>query len=287
MLWLFYALTCAFSWATVDALSKRGLARENELVVAWARVGYAVPFLLLTWPYINVPPLDNTFWLATAIAVPCDIAALLLYVRALKISPMSLTIPFLALTPICVLLTSFLILGEVPSNLGLSSILLIVIGIYMLNVHTTKRGLLQPIRAIANERGSLLMIAVAMIYSISSTMGKLAITHSEPVFFGLFYYIILSIAFSLVVLPKLGRCSRQIFSRPKLFLAIGFFNALMILTHFLAMDLTQVAYMIAVKRTNILFSVLYGYFLFGEQNIAERALGSGLMLLGVLLIAFA
>jgi drug/metabolite transporter (DMT)-like permease len=287
MLWLFYALICAFSWATVDALSKRGLAGENELVVAWVRVGYAVPFLLLTWPYIEVPPLDTTFWLATAVALPCDIIALLLYIRALKISPMSLTIPFLALTPIFVPLTSFLILGEAPSNLGLTSILLIVAGIYLLNVHTSKQGLWQPLRAIAHERGSLLMIAVALIYSLSSTMGKLAITHSEPVFFGLFYFTLLGIAFSLVVFPRLGRNSRQIFSQPKLFLAIGFFNALMILTHFLAMDLTQVAYMIAVKRTNILFSVVYGYFMFGEQNIGERALGSVLMLLGVLLIAFA
>lgn len=139
---------------------------------------------------------------------------------------------------------------------------------------------------IAHEPGSLLMIAVAFIYSISSSLGKLAIAHSEPVFFGLFYFTVLGLVFLIILLIKLGRASRQIFSRPKLFLSIGLFNALMILTHFLALDLTKVAYMIAVKRTNLLFGVLYGYLLFGEQNIGERILGSGVMLLGVLLVVF-
>jgi drug/metabolite transporter (DMT)-like permease len=286
MLWLFYALACALSWATADALCKRGLREEDELVVAWVRVGYAAPFLLLIWPCVKLPRLDATFWQATALAIPCDIVGLLLYMRALKISPMSLTVPFLALTPVFVLLTSFLVLGELPSYLGLTGILLIALGAYLLNVHASRRGLWQPLLAIASERGSILMIAVALIYSVSSTLGKLAIQHSEPVFFGVFYFTILALVFLVILLFRLGRTSNQIFSRPKLFLGIGFFNALMIMTHFLALDLTKVAYMIAVKRTNLLFGVLYGWMLFGEQNIGERLLGSGIMLLGVLLVAF-
>lgn len=110
-------------------------------------MGYAVPFLLLTWPYIKLPQLDATFWQATAFAIPCDIVALLLYMRALKVSPMSLTVPFLALTPVFMLFTSFLLLGELPSSLGLTGILLIAAGAYLLNVHTSKRGLWQPLRA--------------------------------------------------------------------------------------------------------------------------------------------
>jgi drug/metabolite transporter (DMT)-like permease len=285
MLWLLYALISGLSWATTDALCKQGLVKENELVLAWVRVGYAVPFFLLIWPYVDIPQLDGTFWWVMAILIPCDIVGLLLYVRALKISPMSLTIPFLALTPVFVILTSFLILGELPSRLGLAGILLIVVGAYMLNIHTSKHGIWGPLRAIAHERGSLLMIMVAFIYSFSSTLGKLAMLHSEPVFFSMFYFTAVALVFLIILLVKLGRSSKEIFLNPKLFLSIGFFNALMILTHFLALDLTKVAYMIAVKRTHLLFGVLYGWILFGEKNIGERMLGSGLMLLGILLMA--
>ncbi len=286
MLWLFYALICGFSWATTDVLCKKGLAKENELVVAWVRVGYTLPFLLFTWPYIKIPPLDAVFWLAIVIAIPLNILGLMLYVRALKLSPLSLTIPFLALTPIFVMGVSFLVLREIPSKLGLISILLIVAGIYLLNVHTGKQGIWQPLRAVIQERGSLLMIVVAFLYSITSTMAKLALNHSEPLFFSLFYFTALSLVFLIVLGVKLGRETRQIFLRPKLFFGIGLSNAVMIITHFQAMDLTKVAYMIAVKRSNLLFGILYGWILFGEQNIGERALGSIIMLLGVFLIAF-
>lgn len=286
MLWLFYALICGFSWATTDALCKKGVAEENELVIAWVRVGYAIPFLLFTWPYIKIPVLDSVFWLAIAIAIPLNILGLILYVRALKLSPLSLTIPFLALTPVFVLGVSFLILREIPSKLGLISILLIVAGIYLLNVHTGKQGIWQPLRAVTQERGSLLMIAVAFLYSITSTLAKLALNHSEPLFFSLFYFTVLALVFLVVLGIRLGRETKQIFSRPKLFLAIGLSNAIMVITHFHAMDLTKVAYMIAVKRSNLLFGVLYGWILFGEQNIGERTLGSIVILLGVALLAF-
>jgi drug/metabolite transporter (DMT)-like permease len=286
MVWLSYALICAFSWATTDALCKKGLTENTELVVAWIRVTYAIPFLLLTWPYIKIPPLDTSFWIATATVIPCDIVGLLLYMRALKISPMSLTVPFLALTPVFVLLTSFIVLGELPSLLGSAGILLIVAGAYILNLNTGIKGVWGPFRAIRHERGSVLMIIVALIYSISSTMGKLAIMHSGPLFFGLFCFTILGVFFSILLGIRQKQAVKHIFLRPKLYLSIGFFNALMIISHFLALNLAKVAYMIAVKRTNILFGVLYGWIIFGEQRISQRLLGSGLMLSGVILIAF-
>jgi uncharacterized membrane protein len=45
-----------------------------------------------------------------------------------------------------------------------------------------------------------------------------------------------------------------------------------------------VAYVIAIKRTNGMMSVLFGHFFFKEKNIKEKLLGSAIMLAGVLLI---
>jgi uncharacterized membrane protein len=76
----------------------------------------------------------------------------------------------------------------------------------------------------------------------------------------------------------------QVFTRPLIFLMIGLSSALMIIFHFLAISLTEVAYMISVKRTSLIFSVLYGKLLFNEEAISDRLLGSSVMLIGVLLI---
>lgn len=44
------------------------------------------------------------------------------------------------------------------------------------------------------------------------------------------------------------------------------------------------AYVIAVKRTSVLFAVLFGRMLFGEPSSETRLLGAAVMLAGLLLI---
>jgi len=52
----------------------------------------------------------------------------------------------------------------------------------------------------------------------------------------------------------------------------------------IAISLTQVAYMISVKRLSLLMGVLYGYILFKETNIKERFAGTLLMIIGFAMI---
>ncbi len=282
MLWFPIALATAFSLSTADALSKKALRFADESVIVWVREAYALPFLFLFLLFIPVPELDGTFWVTVALLLPLEVTALVLYVKAIKLSPLSLSIPFMALSPVFIILTAFFVLGELPDLYGLAGIFLIAAGAYMLNASAYRTGLLGPLRAIWREPGAVLMIVVAFIYSITSTLGKVAVLHSSPTFFGFFYPFILTIVLTVMLLFKggLGRC----FSNPIPFLAIGFFTALMIMTHFIALSLTDVAYMISVKRTSLIFSVLYGHFLFGEERLRERLLGSSIMLLGVVFI---
>lgn len=282
MPWTFYALLTAFSLATSDALSKRAMAREDEYVIAWVRDGYALPFLILLFFFIPIPHLNRTFWITLIFLLPMEIMALLLYARAIKLSPLSLTIPFMALSPVFIILTGFIFLGEVPDLPGFLGIVFITIGAYILNIRARDEGILGPIKAIGREKGSVLMIIVALIYSITSTLGKVAVQHSSPIFFGAFYPFTITFSFSIIlgfrgVLPR-------VVTRPRTFIPIGFFTALMILSHFLAISMTEVAYMISVKRTSMIFSVIYGKIFFEEVNIGERLAGSLLMILGVILI---
>lgn len=280
--WVFYALITAFSLATADAISKKAMGRSNEYVIAWVREGYALPFLALAFFFIDIPSLDRTFYLSLLFMIPLEIVAIILYVKAIKLSPLSLTIPFLAISPVFIILIAFILLGELPDRSGLLGILLIVIGAYLLNIKTTKEDLLGPIKAIRRERGSIFMIIVALIYSVTATLGKVAVQHSGPVFFGIFYPFLLTLLLSVILWGK--GLLPEVLSRPKTFLAIGIFTAIMILTHFKAISMTDVAYMISVKRASLVFSVLYGRVLFGEKNIRERLTGSMLMIAGMVSI---
>jgi len=286
MSWFVYAFVCALSLATADALSKKALNNNTDpSIVAWIRTGYALPFIALVIPFIDVPELDSVFYVTTLIAVPLDIIALLLYMKAIKVSPLSLTLPFLSLTPVFLIGTSYIILGERPDLSGCIGIVLVVIGAYLLNVHTISKGLLEPFKAIAKEQGSVLMIIVAFVFSIGACIGKIAVQHSDPLFFSVVYSFLLSSLFFLAISFRTRHLFSKIVSRPVLFLLIGILIAIMIITHLNAVNLVEVAYMVSVKRLSILFGAIYGVVFFRETNIKERLLGATVMVSGIVMIA--
>jgi drug/metabolite transporter (DMT)-like permease len=260
------------------------LSSGDEYFVAWARLLFALPVFLASLFFIEIPQLNKDFWLATLIALPFEIVAMILYTKALKSSPISLTMPFLALTPLFLILASYLILGEKVSVSGGIGIILIASGSYTLNIHKMRHSLFEPLKAVFSEKGSVMMIAVALIYSITSSLGKMAITNSSPVFFGSFYFILMTILFTPIALSK--NKGKLVITRKDILplAAIGVTYSLMIIFHMLAMSLAKVAYMISVKRMSLLFSIIYGHFLFKEEKIAERTFGGILMFIGFVLI---
>ena len=285
MSWFVYAFVCALSLATADALSKKALDDNiDSSIVAWVRTGYTLPFMAFIIPFIEKPELDSIFYMAMFLAVPLDIIALLLYMKAIKVSPLSLTLPFLSLTPVFLIGTSYIILGERPDKSGFIGIVLVVIGAYLLNVHTISRGLLEPFKAIAKEQGSVLMIIVAFTFSIGACIGKIAVQHSSPIFFSVVYSFLLSLFLFLVISFRNKQFLSKVTSRPILFLLIGILITIMIITHVKAINLVEVAYMVSVKRLSILFGVIYGVVFFKETNIKERLLGATVMVSGIIMI---
>lgn len=285
MLWFVYSLLCAFCFATSDALSKKALDKNNEMTVSLVRWVYALPFLSLLILWTEWPGLDQTFWIALSFLVPLEITATLLYMRAIKLSPLSLTIPFLGLTPLFSILISFILLRELPDKSGLLGVILIVLGSYLLHIHLSHKGMIEPFKAIGKEKGSILMIIVAFIYSITSNLGKITISHSNPFFFAIFYSLIMSFfLFLLSLLKDKGLTQLNTILDYRLFLPIGFFYGLMVIFHNLAIVRIEVVYMISVKRVHLLFGVLYGRLLFKEEHIKERVWGSIIIILGMILI---
>ena len=286
MNWLPITLLCAFSLATSDALAKRALDRHNEYVIVWLRLVLAAPLLLATLCFIPMPRPAPEFYRAFLLALPLEAVASLLYIRALKLSPMSLTLPFLALTPVFLLVVPFLLLGERISPAGAGGVLLIATGTYVLNLGAAKKGLLEPLRAVLREKGVLYMVGVALIFSVTSTLGKQAVAASSPVFFAALYFPALALVLTPVALRQ-GRAEVRGMLRSGVLKAAlwpALFYAVMVLAHMTAISMTQVAYMISVKRLSLLLGVLYGHFLFGEEGAGRRVPGTVLMLGGVALI---
>jgi uncharacterized membrane protein len=80
---------------------------------------------------------------------------------------------------------------------------------------------------------------------------------------------------------------RALLSSPGLFFAIGAVEASSFLVQFFAMDMKEAAYVIAIKRLSLLFSVFVGWLFFNEKRLLSRLFGAAAMIAGAMLIAFA
>lgn len=288
--WLPLALISAVSLAAADTATKRGLVGAPATQLVMVRFGLTA-LLLLPLLVFQPPPMPPVrFWLWVGAALPLEVLAQVLYVLAIRDGPLALTLPYLAFTPMFTTLVGGLLLGETVTARGLAGILLVVAGAYGLNLEHARLGRprtwLAPLRAIGRNRGSCSMLGVAVIYGVTSVLGKGAMQYMPPLGFGALYFALVGL-FTLALFAVWQPSALHVLARPtRAHVLVAAFMGIMVITHFLALSWVETAYLISVKRTSILFGILMGAHFFAERHLA-RNLGAGiLMVAGVALIAF-
>lgn len=287
--WLPLALTCALALALADAATKRFLADYAAADLVMVRFGLTA-ILLLPMLWLEPPTMPTmAFWYWMGAALPLEVLAEVLYVLAIRDSPLSLTLPYLAFTPVLVTVSGYLLLGETVTAQGFAGILLVVMGAYLLNLEHARfwrpRTWFAPLVAIVRERGSRYMLGVAVIYGVTSVLGKGAMQSMPGPGFGAFYFAIVGLATMIVfAFWQPGSLQTLLRPRPAHLVVAGLMGA-MIITHFMALALVETAYMISVKRVSILIGILLGAVFFAERHLARNLVAGSMMVVGVALIA--
>lgn len=284
MLWIVFSFFTALFESLKDVFSKKGLKNIDEYIISWSLRFFALPFLVPLLFFIEIPSLGNKFWLALLIGGSLNVITTILYMRAIKHSDLSITIPMVTFTPLFLLLTSPLIVGEFPSFSGLIGILLIVAGSYTLNIKQRHEGYLAPFKALLKEKGPKLMLLVAFIWSITSNIDKIGIQNSSAIFWVIATDIFIALIMFPIIIHKSRTNMHHIRTSYKVLLPIGLFSAIASIFQMIAISLTLVAYVISIKRTSAIMSVLFGHLIFKEEGVKERLLGAIIMVIGVLFI---
>ena len=243
-------------------------------------LAFSLPLFTASLLFIDIPQLDRTFYIAFAVCLPLNAIPLFMYMKAIRISPLSLTVPYLAFTPVFIVGTGWLFLNEIPDGWGISGIAAVCVGSYVLNINPARRSFFAPFRAVFRETGSWMMLIVAMIYSVTSVLGKLAILHSSPMFFQMSFFFVLNI---LIILSFLvfRKIQPAVFAQHPVKGAVaGVLFFLHILFHGFGISMAKAAYMISVKRLSIVLGVIFGGMVFHEPNFRIRLLGALLMFAG-------
>ena len=286
-----YAILSALFESLRNVSGKMGLKDMDEYLVTWAFGFFALPFLVFPYIFITIPSLGNQYWIALLSDGTLNVIATILQLKAIKNSDLSLTIPLLSFTPLFLLIMSPLILGQYPTFLGIIGVILIVIGSYVLNIKrrilTTERrnsDYLDPFKAMVEKKGPKMMLIAAFLLSITSSIDKIGVLNSSPLFWAVSVHSFTSITLAPVLIHEFHNHKKFTGMDIRLLFAVGFFSALAIVTQFIAITTLLVPYVIAIKRTSAIMSVLFGYLIFKEKGIKGRLVGSAIMVLGVVLI---
>ena len=293
MIWSLFALTGAVAQAAYSTGVKVLLPRVSPHFLAGCTFLTASAVLLSISLLMGIPALSTGFCSAVAATVAINVLATILSYRAFSVSDLSLCVPMLAFTPVFLLLTSFLILGEIPSPAGILGIMLVTTGSYLLAGKRAPQhsSLLTPFSTLSRDAGIRLMLIVALLYSISVNYDKLVVETSDPLFGSGVVYGLLAASFLAIAgagriggknpLMEKGRLRGMGMLLP----AIGLVLAAEAISINLAYTLSIVPYVISIKRLSIFFAVLFGGYVLKEGGIRPRALGSLVMVAGTVLIA--
>lgn len=292
-MWPLFALGSAFFTAVNDASIKSATRKGGNVY----RMAAVVPLFIgaATFLYqvltsdVSLAGFFNRRtlpWLA--FALPLEITGTILYYLAVASSPMSLALPFLTFTPVLVPLVSYLLLGEGVPAVVFLAILMVFAGSYLLFF---ERGtnVLEPFRRFFKEKGSMMMFAVAVIYSFTSVIGRKLVLLSGVANMSAFYPVTDGLLTTLVIvlLGKLKDGSGRGDAKIGRQIVIGILaSSVSLVCHFIAIAQVNAAYMISVKRLSVLFGMIFSAVLFKDKFSPLRYAAAVLMIAGVILIVF-
>ena len=285
-------------------------------VVAFVCYAIALGVLVICGGSIELPPMGAALKMSTGSAFAvylflsalCEGTAILLNYRALQVSPLSLCVPFMALTPVFLLPVGKFILHEQISAGMIVGVALVVIGSLVINRQLVANGWLEPAKAIIREKGSRYMLIVAMLLTCTAALDKWFVSSGGDVEFAVRVSrsfslaigkcVVLTLFFAVLAWWRLRRAPAPASPRNVLspankgwmgvwrvaatwLLLAGLFEAVVLVLQLTAVQFTVTAIVISIKRSGILLACVLGWFMFKERGITDRLIGSFVMIAGV------
>ncbi len=280
-LWALLALLTALCESGKDLLTRRLLRHgglSSRLVMGAACLVSALLALPLTLAALGrgVAPDPIPLLLSLLATALVNGLAFWSYGRALARGDLSLVLPLINLSPVVLLLSGWLMLGERPTPLALVGVLLLVMGALEL-------GRSGPGAAgLWGQPGARAMLLVALLWGIGAGIDKLGVRAAGTLTWVTTFNLVVGLP---LLLPALAAGEGEGLRRhwPWLLL-LGLVGAAGMGLQMEALRRTAVVHVIAIKRLSTLFSALAGVIWLGENGGTLRLPAAAVMLIGAVMV---
>ena len=262
--------------------------RSVEALVALAVIFFGAFFL---HKGIALPRgvFEPGFWMVATASAVLGGLALYLTIKALRLSDVSLVSPMTQLTPLILLVTSPLMLGEQLTFEGVLGVMGVVAGSYCMGLGVPdEAGGMNPFgsfRRLFSDKGVQCALLASLLYGVTSNLDKMAVAYTSPAWW--IFIHALTICIPLYAFTRFSRArERLLLSRGQLGLAAlpGITGGAGSLLQMVAISYWPVPYVIAVKRLSSVISVLSGSLLFKERNGPWRMVGALIMVASTVVV---
>ena len=286
-------LSAAFS-ASAAVTEKKTLLREHpllfSLLLSLFGVLLSLPFLaLVRWSAVRPEAV-----LLLAGKALLGAGSFLCVMYALKHLEISSALPLLTLTPGVVAVGAFVLLGESLTPYEIAGLVLLLCGIYLLQLRQGQR-ILDPFRFMRLSRAYLFVFGAILIFSVTSILDKTLLSRYKlpPEFFlpfqngcfAIYFGVFLFLANwrrrgkgeKLRLRDGLRRSWRGI-------LLVALFTLVYRYSHILAVKAGPVALVLAVKRTSVFMATVAGGRYFRDEGLVRKSVATAVMVAGAILI---
>jgi len=282
-----FTMASTLAWAGFDVTRKYYVRRAEPAALVVLINASQLPGFVI-WAAVEQGwRLETGYWIYGSVALVLNVAANLLFFWSVRLGALSATVPLLGLTPVFTALIGIVLLAEVPTSLQWIAITLVVFGALGLNAHAS--DLARPWRLLSTpvrERGGLYMTLVALLWSVTPVLDKLALEHASLGLHATF----ISGGTALLMFSALAFAGRVTVLGPALrarplLASCAALSLVAFGCQLVAIQLMFVSLFEGLKRgLGMILSVVSGRVFFAEPVTLLRALSVAVMTLGVALL---
>jgi drug/metabolite transporter (DMT)-like permease len=169
---LILALVGALGWTLFDVVRKQLTQKVMPtLLTVWLPLAQ-VP-LLCAWAASTGPfVIPRASLVPMSVSIALNVGGLLAFMQAMRLSPMSLTIPLLSFTPVGTTLIGWFLRDQTPTHAQLGGVALVVAGAFTLGMKSRQWP---GLRAYAQDPGVRRMSIAAVIWSLTAVIDQVAL----------------------------------------------------------------------------------------------------------------
>ena len=246
--WVTLSLVSALAQTSRNATMKSLGHKLDEYINVFGRFFFLLPFAAAAVAVRGVPEVKPSFYAAISLFAFTQTAATLALSKALLYGKIGVITSLWKLSLVWLVVLSYFTLGETPSALGLTGILIALAGAYFLNVSRARISWWEPVRLIFSDRGLRYSLISSLLYAPSVLCFKWAAVSSDAAFGTLGTYAAAALLMLPIVLRQSARHFREVPAHWKGFVGLGFFAFVNSYTQAEAYRLTLTSYVESVKQ---------------------------------------